>query len=81
VFIIKQTIEKGREFNLETHMAFLDLEKAFCRVNQNQLWQILNRRGIRYHLMEVIKSLYKNTSVQIDTGRKILEKIYINQGA
>ena len=24
-------------------------------------------------------SLYKNTSVQIDTGRKILDKIYINQ--
>jgi hypothetical protein len=61
-------------------MAFLDLEKAFDRVNRNRLWQILNRRGIPYHLIEVIKSLYKNTSVQIDTGRKILEKIYINQG-
>ena len=41
---------------------------------------ILNRRGIPYHLIEVIKSLYKNTSVQIDTGRKILDKMYINQG-
>jgi hypothetical protein len=29
---------------------------------------------------EVIKSLYKNTSVHIDAGRKILDKIYINQG-
>jgi len=28
----------------------------------------------------LIKSLYKNTSIQIDTGRKILEKVYINQG-
>ena len=80
VFIIKETVDKRRKFNLETHMAFLDLEKAFERVNQNQLWQILNRRGIPYHLIEVIKSLYKNTSVQIDTGKKILEKIYINQG-
>jgi len=78
IFIIKQTIEKRREFNLETHLAFLDLEKAFDRVNRNQLWQILNRRGIPYHLIEVIKSLYKYTSIQIDTGRKILEKIYIN---
>jgi hypothetical protein len=80
VFIIKQTIEKRREFNLDTHMAFLDLEKDFDRVNRNQIWQILNRRGIPYHVIEVIKSIYKNTSVQIDTGRKILEKIYINQG-
>jgi hypothetical protein len=58
-------------FDLETHMVFLDLEKAFDRVNQRHLWQILNRRGIPYHLTEVIKSLYKGTSVQIDTGRKI----------
>ena len=61
-------------------MAFLDLEKSFDRVNRNQLWHILNRRGIPYHLIEVIKSLHKNTSVQIDTGRQILDKICINQG-
>ena len=60
-------------------MTFLDIEKSFDRVNRKQLWQILNRRGIPYHLIDVIKSLYKNTSVQIDTGRKILEK-EINQG-
>ena len=67
------------KFNLENHMAFLELEKAFDRVDRNQRWQILNRRGISYHLIEKIKSLYKNTDVQIDTGKKILEKIYINQ--
>jgi hypothetical protein len=59
VLTVKQTIEKRREFNLETHMAFLDLEKAFDRVNRNKLWKILNRSGISYHLTEVIKSLYK----------------------
>jgi len=57
----------------------MDLEKACDRLNRNPLWQILNRRGRPYHLIEVIKSLYKNTSVQIDTGRKILHKMYINQ--
>ena len=59
-------------------MAFMDLEKAFDRVYRNQLWQILNRRGILYQLTEVIKSLYKNASIQIDTGKKVLEKTYIN---
>jgi hypothetical protein len=77
VFILKQTIQKRREFNVEGHMAFLDLGKAFDRVNRNQPWQILNRIGTPYHLIEVIKSLYKNASVQIDTGRKILNYIYI----
>jgi len=80
VLTVKQTTGKRREFNLETNIALLDLEKAFDRVNQNKLWQILNKRGRPYHLTEVIKSLYKNASVKIDTGMKILDKIYINQG-
>jgi hypothetical protein len=42
-------------------MNFLDLEKAFDRVNRKQLWQILNRRSVTYHLIEVIKIVYKNT--------------------
>jgi hypothetical protein len=61
-------------------MAFLDLEKAFDRVYRNQLWKILNRIGIPYHLIQLIKILYKNASVQVEVGRKILDKIYINQG-
>jgi len=43
VFTIQQTMQKRTEFNLETHIAFMDLEKAFDRVNQNKLWQILNK--------------------------------------
>ena len=45
VFIMKQTVEKGREFNLENHIVFLDLEKAFDSVNRKQLWQILNKKA------------------------------------
>jgi hypothetical protein len=47
IFTIKQVTEKRREYNLETHIAFIDYEKAFDRVNRNKLWQILKRR--RYH--------------------------------
>jgi hypothetical protein len=42
--------------------------------------KVHRRRGIPYHLIEVIKILHRNTSVQIETGRKILDKIYITQG-
>ena len=61
-------------------MAFLDLEKAFDKVNLEKFWKIFNRKRIPYHLISVIKSLYKNSKIQIDTGRKILDKMYINQG-
>ena len=80
VFTVKQIIEKRREFNLETQMAFLDLKKTFDTVSRGKLWEILYRKGLPYHLISVITSLYKNTRIQIDTGRKILDAMYINQG-
>jgi NAD(P)H-nitrite reductase large subunit len=61
-------------------MAFLDLEKALDRVDRNMLRQDLNKRGFPHHLIKTVESLCKNTSVQIDTGTKILEKFVINQG-
>jgi hypothetical protein len=76
MYLSLKTIERRRDFNLETRMAFLDLEKAFDRVNRNQLWQILNRRGIPYHLIEVIKSLQKNASVKLTWEEKFLKKKY-----
>jgi len=45
VFTIKQTIEKRREFNLETHIAFLDLEKAFDKVNRNNYGKFLTKEA------------------------------------
>jgi hypothetical protein len=53
IIIIKQVIEKRREYNLETHVAFIDYEKAFDRANRNKLWQILKRRGYPLHRIQV----------------------------
>ena len=66
---------KRREYSLETFMTFFELEKPFDSVDRNQLWQILNRSVTLYLLTEVIESLYKNTSVQTDTGKVTFLKI------
>lgn len=80
VFTINQIIEKRREFNLETHIAFIDYEKAFDRVNRELLWQILQKRGYPLHLIEVIKSLYHKTSINLQVGNKMLEELEVNRG-
>jgi len=54
-------------------MASLNLEKAFDRVNRNQLWQILNRIGTHY-LIEVIKSLIKIPVYTLTQEGKFLTK-------
>lgn len=80
VFSIKRILEKRREVNLETHIAFIDFEKAFDSVVRNKLWDIMYKNGYPKHLVETVKSLYKNTRIIINAGTLKSEPIKINQG-
>jgi hypothetical protein len=66
--VIKQIIEKRREYNMETHIAFVDYEKAFDRVDRDQLWEIMEEKGYPLHLIRVLKNIYAKTEIIIDTG-------------
>lgn len=79
-FIVKQIIEKHREFNVQTHMAFIDFEKAFDRVDRNVLWRILEKRGYPQQLIKAVQSLYSNTRVAVKSNLKVSEEIPTNQG-
>jgi len=80
VFIIKQIIEKRREFNLETHIAFIDFEKAFDRVDRNKLFEIMEKRGYPKHLIRAVKSMYTNTNITIKMQSHESKPIKTNQG-
>jgi len=60
-------------------MAYKDLEKSFDRVNRNHLWQILNRRIIPYHSIEVIKSYTKIPVYNLTHDGKSLAKYTSNK--
>jgi len=45
-FCLKLLIEKRREFNLETHLLFIDYEKAFDNIERHILFNILKSRHI-----------------------------------
>ena len=79
-FILKQIIEKHREFNKETHIAFVDLEKAFDRVDRNVLWKILQDRGYPQQLVRTVQSLYCRTKITVKNNHKVSEAVSTNQG-
>jgi len=41
IFSSSQIIEKHREFNIPTYIAFVDFKKAFDSVDREKLWTIL----------------------------------------
>ena len=77
---MKRILEKRREVNRETHIAFIDFEKAFDNVDRCKLWTIMKNNGYPPHLIEVVKSLYKETKVIINTGKSKTEELKTNKG-
>jgi hypothetical protein len=70
IFVIKQLIEKRREYNLPLFLLFLDYEKTYDRVYRCKLWNILIEYGLSSNLVNAIKSLYDNTSIIFNKENK-----------
>ena len=57
-FCLKLLIEKIREFNLETHLLFIDYEKTFDNIQRQILFNILKSTHIPDTLLEAIVDIY-----------------------
>jgi sorting nexin-29 len=80
VFTLKQIIEKCRKFNKETHIDFIDFEKAIDNVNRRILWNIKEKRKFPRHLTGAIDSRYHSTSIILDLDGKLTNTIATNKG-
>lgn len=58
-------------------MAFVNLEKAFGRVNRARLWVVMKERGLLHHLISVVKSLYRVTQMKMVDGAHYID---VNRG-
>ena len=79
-FCLKLLIEKRREYNLDTFLLFIDYEKAFDCIKREQLFTIMKHRNIPYHLVEVIKDIYKDNKIQLKYNNKLSNAADINRG-
>jgi hypothetical protein len=70
IFVIKQIMEKRREYNLPLFLFFLDYEKAYNREDRCKLWNILTEYGLPTNLVNAIKSLCDNTSIIFNKENK-----------
>ncbi|CAK1594622.1 unnamed protein product, partial [Parnassius mnemosyne] len=62
VFSMRMIAEKFLAKNQKVFCAFMDLEKAYDRVDRNVLWQTLNSFGLSAGLIQALRSLYRDSS-------------------
>ena len=58
---LKQIGKKAREKKCSLYVAFIDLEKAYDKVNKEALWQVLRVYDVGGNLFSDIKSIYINS--------------------
>jgi hypothetical protein len=79
-FSLKLIIVKHREFNIETHLAFIDFKNAFDKVNRNKLMEILKADNIPNQLIAAIYNIYKNNLIAIKMESELSEWKHITGG-
>ena len=52
---------KNVERNCRGHVGFMDLEKAYHRVNKDAAWQVLRMYDVGGKLLNGVKSIYTNS--------------------
>jgi hypothetical protein len=62
-FCLKLLIEKRKEFNLETHLLFIDYEKASDNIQRQILFNILKSRRIPDTLLKAIVDIYTKYNI------------------
>jgi len=81
IFATSQLIEKHREFNIPTYIAFIDFKKAFDSVDRDKLWNIMASEGIPTHLIPIIQRIYTENTIRINKVKGTSENFrVINQG-
>ena len=80
LFGVKLLIEKNQEFNLETHLAFVDYVKASGKVKREKLFEILHSKNIPNLFLKSITKIYSGNKMKVKIISQSSEEHTIKHG-
>ena len=80
IFIVRQICEKYLGKGKDVYFAFLDLEKAYDRVERDAMWNVLKLYGIGGRLLRGVKSLYVGSKACVRVGNEVSEWFPVRVG-
>ena len=79
-FVLDTILWKQKALKKKTHMAFIDLVKAYDMVDRNILWDKLPGFGFGGEFLASLKSIYLGDSVQAEINGLSTRPIYLRRG-
>ena len=75
-----EVIDKAKRTKKGVYIAFLDIEKAYDRVDRKIMCKVLRRVDFEENLVKVIESMYVNMRAKISLGDLYSEWVYSKRG-
>ena len=80
VFVMKQMSEKFVDKSKCLYVAYMDLEKAYDRIDRDEMWRVSSMYGINEQLLKVVQSLYTGTETCVRVYREESEWFKVGVG-
>ena len=80
IFTVRQIAEKFIEKNIDLHLCFIDLEKAFDTVKRDELWQALKEHSVNQNLINAIQSFYDKPKCSVRVAGNLSKEFDVNIG-
>jgi hypothetical protein len=69
-YVLRSALQLRREHDLDSHVLFVDLIKAFDMANHELLFALLEKFGAPHTLVEPIRKLHRDFKLKFKIGRK-----------
>lgn len=79
IFTLAQLVQKRIAYDLEIHLTFVDLWKAYDSVPLKKLWVALEIDKINRGLIKAIRGLYIGANSRVRFGRKFVKPFPIKE--
>ena len=80
VFVVRQICEKYLGKGKDVYFAFMDLEKAYDRVDREAMWDVLRLYGVGAKLLKAVKSMYVGSKACVRVGNEVSESFPVKVG-
>ena len=80
MFIVRELMERCKRERRRGYFAFLDIEKAYDRVNRDILCKVLSKCGVSEKVVRIIGSMYAETRAKYVLGDIETEWVYSKRG-
>ena len=80
MFIVREMIERCNREGKKGYFAFLDIEKAYDRVDRRVLCKVLRKCGMSEKVVRIIESMYENTKAKYSLGDIETDWVSSNRG-